>query len=553
MKKINYLICVLLSITVMFVTACAGDGAGSQSSETSEPVSATPTEYKLEGQSYAVEEDVSDNYRTFYEIFTCSFSDSNGDGVGDLRGIINRMDYLNDGDPNSGLSLGIEGIWLTPIFKSPTYHKYDVTDYYTIDPSFGTLDDLKDLIALCHERNVKLIIDLPINHTSTNCEWFLKFRAAHVNADTASEYYNFYSYYTKGGTAPSGSRRFNELSGANLLYECNFDGGMPEPDFDNQFVRDTFLDVAKYYLELGLDGFRFDAAKYIYYGENAKSAEFWDWYIGELKKVKSDVYTVSEVWDGDQVTYPYFKSGNCFDFTSDGPDGVFADAAQKGDVNTMTRYIAGYLKNIKAKNPDAMMVPFLSNHDTDRSIGYLFGEGYVNMAANLYLLSTGSPFIYYGEEVGMRGSRGSDTTDANIRLAMRWGDGDTVANPEGATYKDSAQTSPVVAEQILDENSLYNYYKRLIAIRKANPEIARGEYVAMSFSGVKASGFKATYNGSTVYVLHNTSGSAVTLDLSAYADKTDFVIRAAIGYGENTVMFDGAKITIASQTSVVLK
>ena len=105
------------------------------------------------------------NHRVFYEIFVGSFSDSDGDGIGDLRGIINRMDYLNDGNPESGNSLGVEGLWLTPVFLSPSYHKYDVTDYYQIDPSFGTEEDLKELIALCHERDVKLILDLPLNHT----------------------------------------------------------------------------------------------------------------------------------------------------------------------------------------------------------------------------------------------------------------------------------------------------------------------------------------------------------------------------------------------------
>ena len=110
--------------------------------------------------------------RVFYEIFVGSFSDSDGDGTGDLRGIINRLDYLNDGDPTSGLSLGVEGLWLTPVFKSPSYHKYDVTDFYTVDPAFGTAEDLAELIRLCHERNVKVILDLPINHTGTDNRWY---------------------------------------------------------------------------------------------------------------------------------------------------------------------------------------------------------------------------------------------------------------------------------------------------------------------------------------------------------------------------------------------
>ena len=136
----------------------------------------------------------SDNNRVFYEIFVGSFSDSNGDGIGDLRGIINRMDYLNDGDINSGKSLNVEGIWLSPIFKSPSYHKYDVTDYYQIDPTFGSEEDLVELINLCHERNVKIIIDLPINHTSKSNLWFLKFSQAHKENNIESPFYDFYSY-----------------------------------------------------------------------------------------------------------------------------------------------------------------------------------------------------------------------------------------------------------------------------------------------------------------------------------------------------------------------
>ena len=124
-------------------------------------------EFRLTGSGLIPAADVTDNNRVFYEIFVGSFSDSNGDGVGDLRGILNRLDYLNDGDPDSGLSLGVEGIWLTPVFLSPSYHKYDVTDYYTVDPAFGTMGDLEVLIAACHERGVKHILDLPVNHTGS--------------------------------------------------------------------------------------------------------------------------------------------------------------------------------------------------------------------------------------------------------------------------------------------------------------------------------------------------------------------------------------------------
>ena len=134
---------------------------------------------------------IDDNYRTFYQIFVGSFSDSNQDGIGDLRGVINRFDYLNDGDINSGESLGVQGIWLSPIFTSPSYHKYDTTTYYEIDPKFGTMEDLKELIALCEERNVKLILDLVINHTSNQHPWFLEFKKARMQGNVDNPYYNY--------------------------------------------------------------------------------------------------------------------------------------------------------------------------------------------------------------------------------------------------------------------------------------------------------------------------------------------------------------------------
>ena len=243
---------------------------------------------------------IDDHNRVFYEIFTGSFSDSNGDGIGDLRGIINRLDYLNDGDPNSGKSLGVGGIWLTPIFESPSYHKYDVTNYYGIDRSFGKMDDLKELIEECHKRDIKLILDLPLNHTSTTNEMFVKFKEAQASNDVYNPYYHYYSHYKDGQQAPS-NRKFQSLGINKTYYECNFDQSMPELNFDVEEVRQEAVKIAKYYLDLGVDGFRFDAAKYIYMHEEDYNKEFWGWYMEELRKLKKDIYTVAEVWDTDMV------------------------------------------------------------------------------------------------------------------------------------------------------------------------------------------------------------------------------------------------------------
>ena len=497
--------------------------------------------------------DAGNNDRVFYEIFVGSFSDSDGDGTGDLRGIINRMDYLNDGDPVSGKSLGIEGIWLTPVFLSPSYHKYDVSDYYQIDPAFGTEEDLKELAALCHERDVKLILDLPLNHTGIRNEWFERFLDAHTAADPADDYYDFYTWIPAGSAVPAG-RRFRRISDPELLVEANFSDDMPELNFDNEKVRQAVLDVAAYWLNLGVDGFRFDAAKYPYYGEHEQNAEFWIWYMEELRKINPDIYTVAEVWDGDAVIAHYLKAFNCFHFSSAMAEGIIAETARGADVNRFTQSVQKYLDAIHAVNPEAKDIPFIANHDTDRAAGYLtVASGCMQMAANLYILTPGSPFIYYGEEIGLRGSRGGANTDANRRLAMPWGDGDTVQDPEGSSYDTSGFAS--VADRENTKSSILWYYRKLIAVRKANPEIAKGAYTALEFGGTKMGGFLCEWNGSTVAVVHNTTEKKQQVDLRKVTDvpltQIAAVLEAIIGDG-GAELEDGI-LTLYSQTSVVLR
>lgn len=491
---------------------------------------------------------IDDNFRVFYEIFTGSFSDSDGDGIGDLRGIINRVDYLNDGNINSGKSLGIQGIWLTPIFSSPSYHKYDVQDYYKIDSTFGTIDDLKELINVLHERNVKLILDLPLNHTSNINTWFVEFLNAHKKGDTSNEYYDYYSY-CKRGEKPSG-RTFSSIQGTDEMYEANFTGEMPELNFDNPVVREKMVSVAKYYLDMGVDGFRIDAAKYVYYGDTDKNVEFYDWYIGELKKIKEDVYCVGEVWSNDIETINYFSSLNCFNFQMGQVSGNINTTAAQGNVNIYTNYVENYIKSIHEKNEDAMLIPFIANHDTDRAAGFLtLASKRMHMAANLYILCYGSPFIYYGEEIGMKGTRGSSNTDANRRLAMLWGDDDTVKDPIGTTYSNSKQTNGTVKSQLADEDSLLNYYIKLIAFRNKYPAIARGEYTSLNLSGTNVGGFKIVYEGKTYYLIHSTLLDDSTIDVSGITNGN----LSLLGYiGQGKCSLKDKTLSIGMQTSVLL-
>ena len=519
--------CLLAAVMLLSLAGCGGNG-------------------KLE----AAPDPVDDNYRTFYQIFVGSFSDSNRDGIGDIRGIIDRFDYLNDGNMNSDTSLGVQGIWLSPIFSSPSYHKYDAKDYYKLDWRFGTEEDLKELVELCHSRNVKLIMDLAINHTSSQHEWFLQFKQARMDGDTENPYYDYYSCVTTAEKV--GGRTYQKIAGVDCWFECNFSGDMPELNFDNPKVRQAMVDVAKHYLDLGVDGFRFDAVKYIYYGDSAQSVAFWQWYMEELKKINPDVYCVGECWDSETEILNYYAAMNCFNFAVSGAESPVARAAKGGGISSFTNYMASFQSKVLEANPEGMVCSFLSNHDQDRIAGAFILDSNMRMAANLYLLSPGSPVIYYGEEIGMRGSRGGAMTDANRRLAMLWGDDDLIRDPEGTTYSKDKQIQTTVADQMEDEDSLYRYYCKLLSIRHRHPAIARGVYTPANCEK-NLGGFLIRYEEETLVLLHNNSAEEITYDLancSALKDVELTQLLETIGVGSATL--EGTTLTIGAYTSVVI-
>ena len=539
MKKTKYVFSLALS-SLILLASCGSDA---------ENVDPDLIQWEKEVLGEDMVDPTDDNYRTFYEIFSCSYSDSNGDGFGDLKGITNRLDYLNDGNVNSGKSLGVQGIWLTPIFSSPSYHKYDVSNYYKIDSKLGTLDDLKELLNECHKRNVKLIIDLVINHTSSNCVWFTEFKKAHQNDDTESKYYDYYQWYE---TTPAGHTS-QSISGTRHYYECNFSGSMPELNYDNQDVYEEMVNVAKYWIDQGVDGFRFDAAKYIYLNDANKNVSFWNKYVKDIKdyakaSYQKDLYTVAEVWDSDGIILPYNSSTNTFNFSVAQSEGYISNAVKSQNGNSYTSYITNFLNKLKGINPDAMLTQFIANHDTDRAAGYLtVASGDAYMAANLYLLCCGSPFIYYGEEIGMKGSRGSAMTDANRRLAMLWGDEDTIRNPQGSTYKIENQINGTVQDQINSKSSLLTRYRKLIQIRTKYDAIRKG-----SCSQVKNSDnlgiFKVVYNDETIYVVHNLGVEDVEFDLSAL-NATEILEQI----GMNPSSIKNGVLNIGARSSVILK
>lgn len=537
---------------MMAATLFGAAGCSSGADTTGAGPSETDTQPSTNGGVLApVADTVNDNYRTFYQIFVGSFADSNDDTVGDLRGIIEHFDYLNDGNVNSETSLGVQGIWLSPIFTSPTYHKYDAIDYYRIDDSFGTEDDLKELIELCNQRNVKLILDLAINHTSKLNAWFVKFKQARLEGKIDDPYYDFYTCVTNEEKVAG--RTYQPL-GNGWWYECNFSGDMPELNFDNDAVRQEMLNVAKHYLELGVDGFRFDAVKYIYYGDTEKSVDFWKWYMAELKKIDPDIYCVGECWSAESEIMEYYPAMNCFNFAGAQGEGMFASAAKNASMQTLVNYVVTYQENVKKANPEGMPMFFLSNHDMDRIAGALPLKANMCMAANLYLLAPGSPVIYYGEELGMRGSRGGANTDANRRLAMLWGDGNTVKDPVGTTYGSDKQIQSTVVSQMEDDNSLLRYYCKLLSVRHRYPAIARGDYSVIKTDNKKCAGYLISYEGEYLVVIHNNYVEDMVIDLAQCKELQGVSLTElceVLGAGNATL--NGTVLTIASQTSVVIR
>ena len=495
---------------------------------------------------------INDNNRTLYQIYVRSFADSDGDGVGDIRGIIEKFDYLNDGDLNSGNDLGVQAIWLTPVFEGNSAHKYDAIDFYKIDPEFGTEEDLRELAKLCEKRNVKLVLDLALNHTSTSNQWFKESKKARQNGDTSNKYYNYYNWST---SAKSG---YVKVNGYNLWYESWFDtqgGSMPELNYDNQNVRNEMLEVAKYWMNLGVDGFRFDAVKYVYYEDHTRSASFYKWYTDELRKINPEIYLIGECWDSETNMLKYYNSMSCFNFSMAG-NGTIASAAKgSGAISTFVDNIVNLQKKIVAINPNGMVSSFLSNHDQDRSGGFIVNDNQRKMAASLYLLTPGTPVIYYGEEIGLKGS-GDSPEDANRRLPMKWGDEYTCEVPRHATYSINLWDNTLWDQQ-RDDDSLMIHYSKVLQIRHTIPAIARGTYSPIYGGKATFGGFFVDYGNDDVIILHNTSTTeTVTVNLNTLTGLKDkgyssYEVLAFVGV--NSASVNGTTLTLGSQTTVILK
>ena len=447
------------------------------------------------------------NDRVFYEIFVRSFYDSDGDGIGDLQGIIQKLDYLNDGDPTTTTDLGVTGLWLMPIAESPSYHGYDVTDYLMVEPDYGTDDDFKALMAAAHERGIAVIVDLVVNHSSREHPWF------QASAAGNPHYADWYIWDDDCPTyrGPWGEQVWIPLNDS--CYYAIFWEGMPDLNYTNPAVTSAIENVAHYWLQdMGVDGFRVDALQHIVEnGQNqANTDATHEWanaFQSYIKSVDAGALTVGEVNASSYLAAPYVPEAADLVFAFDLADAM----VQSANVGKSAAVMSLQNRAVDLYPPN-QYAAFLTNHDQNRVMNTLRGSvDKAKVAATLVLTQPGVPFIYYGEEIGMSGIK----PDERIRTPMQWDStertaGFTSGHPWQVLQNDIDTVNVNVAAQLDDPESLLSRYRDLIHLRAAHPALAHGDFVPVASNVSEVYSFLRRSDGETLLVVINLSGDVVT-------------------------------------------
>lgn len=438
------------------------------------------------------------NEVVFYEIFVRSFKDSDEDGIGDFQGIISQLDYLNDGDPTTSDDLGIGGIWLMPIMPSPSYHGYDVSNYQSVNREYGTIADFKQLLDECHQRGIRVVIDFVVNHTSSEHPWFVSAQ------DPASGFRNWYVWEEQnpGRPGPWGQNAWYEANG--FYYYAPFWSGMPDLNYHEPMVSKAIYNATEFWLDLGVDGFRVDAARYLFeegvsqQDTNSSIAWFQDWrefYTG----IDSQAYTVGEVWTDTQVIAKYNQPSRgmqqyfMFDLAADILGGIYSPDP--------SRIMKSYLETLEYF-PDQQFATFLTNHDQQRVASYYNQRLQPQkLAAFVYLTGPGTPYIYYGEEIGMTGGK----PDELIRKPMQWSAqanaSFSVSEPWQELTEGWEEINVETQEQ--DPDSLLNWYKALVNTRNQLPALQKGSYLPFSSSCRRLYTVARVYEDQVVLLIAN--------------------------------------------------
>ena len=471
-----------------------------------------------------------------YQLLCYSFADSDGNKYGDINGITAHLDYID--------ALGASAIWLSPVNECSSYHGYDVTDYYSIEPKIGKEEDFRNLIEKAHSKGIKIYMDFVLNHTSKYHPWF---KEALSNA--SSKYRDYYFIN------PDGS------------YKCVFGDWMPDLNYGQASACENspaFKDVASAadkWIEMGVDGFRLDAVKHIY--DNPSSDEnptflkkFYDHCNATYHKCgrSGDIYMIGEVFDEAQTVAPYYKGLPAyFEFS-------FWNRLQWAVNNGTGRY---FCKDIKSYEPlyakyrsKYVKGTKLSNHDEDRAASVLGkSEAKEKLAAAVLLTSPGSPYVYQGEELGFWGTKNNG--DEYVRGPIKWDSSSSVATAalNGKIDSGTISTSMSVESQSSDKGSMLSFYRKWAELRNTYPALAQGEMSAHGTYNENNAEFNQagvwymTSGSQKVLVVHNFGSSQISL---SFSDKDSLTNAIALN-GEMTYTVNGSKtvLSMPAYSSVV--
>src|SRR5690625_574942 len=505
-----------------------------------------------------------------YQIYPRSFKDSNGDGIGDIQGVISKLDYLKD--------LGIDVIWMSPIYQSPSDDNgYDISDYKAISPEFGTMEDFDELLEEVHARGMKLIMDLVINHTSDEHEWFIESRSSKDNP-----YRDYYIWHPgKEGKEPNnwesifgGSAwEYDEKTGEYYLHV--FSKKQPDLNWENEKVRNELYDMVNWWLDKGIDGFRVDAISHIKKEPgfpdlpNPENKKYVPSFAGHMNRPgieeflsefaektihRYDVMTVGEAngvtiddaekWVGEEKGY--FDMIFQFEHL-----GLWKRSADGGlDIHALKNALTKWQKGLEGIGWNAL---FLENHDQPRSVStWGDDENYWKESAKclgaLYFFMQGTPFIYQGQEIGMTNVKFNSIDDYddvaiknlyyesieegmshqevmeiiwqngrdNSRTPMQWNSEENAGFTKGTPWmKVNENYKKInVEQQLADEDSVLNFYKKMVQLRKKYDLFVYGTYELIEKDHDKVYAYTRKLDNHGALVVCNLFAEETTISIS---------------------------------------
>lgn len=560
-------------VSISIQNSVASDYSSTSTSE--EPISVVPDidadlpDYEKVDRTADYIDD--DNYRDFYHIFVHSFSDSDGDGVGDIRGIIDKLDYLrNEDDPHGYDSLGINGIFLSPVQYASSYHGYDIIDYEKIDPDFGTMADFDELLADCHERGIKLIMDLVLNHTSTTNEYFKQAKYA-LSTDVDKDDFDVDGRPTAGllerhpevGYFRFINKDYTFSQYTNRLYDTvgdwkfeGFSTSMPDWNLENPAVKTLHKEYMKFWLDKGIDGYRLDAVQ-SFFGEQTINKDMNYQYINFIdeytKSINPDAYVIAEgPWSmsGCQSYIENTDVDSYFNFDTSysniaSKKALYLNGLRDDDMSLSAIESFLRLEGTESElNPNHIDAYFNSNHDIGRLTNQFAYKGILFLKQLKFHIALqnmfkGNYFLYYGDEIGLCGIKFTDN-DKPCRSPFLWGDEYETEELEPGLNDRAQQYFEAENIQKDDSNSLFNFVRRLFKVKEENPSIARGD-----------SSYAYESEENEIITIDKTYNSNVTKLVISYGQQEKTVSQdsiAATGNIRNCLSTDGSYTSVTDGT-----